>query len=80
MDRNFFRRVEIAYPIEDPEIKARLIADLDLFLGDNQQAWELQPDGTYIRLKPKPDAEPTSAQMRLLADLSDTPLQQPASA
>ncbi len=70
--------MEIAYPIEDPDIKARLIADLDLFLSDNLQAWELQPDGTYIQLEPKPDAEPTSAQMQLLADLSDIPLQQPA--
>ena len=74
MDRNFFRRVEVAYPIEDPDIKDRLIADLDLFLSDNQQAWELQPDGTYVQLSPKPDAEPTSAQLHLLGQLSESPL------
>ena len=74
MDRNFFRRVEIAFPIEDPEIKQRLIADLDLYLSDNLQAWELQADGTYRRLTPKADAEPTSSQARLLADLADAPL------
>lgn len=76
MDRNFFRRVEIAFPIEDPEIKDRLIADLDLFLSDNQQAWELQADGSYVRLAPKMDAEPTSAQTQMLASLSDSPLPQ----
>jgi len=75
MDRNFFRRVEVAFPIEDPEIKERLLADLDLFLSDNLQAWELQSDGTYRQLVPKPDAEPTSAQLQLLANLSDAPLQ-----
>ena len=74
MDRNFFRRVEVAYPIEDPDIKDRLIADLDLFLSDNQQAWELQPDGTYLQLSPKPDADPTSAQLQLLGQLSESPL------
>ena len=75
MDRNFFRRVEIAYPIEDPIIKGRLISDLDLLLSDNLQAWELQPDGSYDKLRPKLDAEPTSAQTQLLATLSDLPLQ-----
>jgi polyphosphate kinase len=70
MSRNFFRRIELAYPIENPQFKRRLIADLDLYLNDNQQAWELQDDGTYQPLAPKPDSEPTSAQMQLLSILS----------
>ena len=70
MSRNFFRRIELAYPIKNPQFKRRLIADLDLYLSDNQQAWELQDDGTYQPLAPKPDSEPTSAQMQLLSILS----------
>jgi len=74
MDRNFFRRVEIAFPIEDPDIKRRLIADLDLYLSDNLQSWELQPDGTYRKVEQNADADPTSAQTSLLASLSDAVL------
>ena len=78
MDRNFFSRVEIAFPIENPDIKRRLITDLDLFLSDNQQSWELQPDGTYYKSRPNVDADPSSAQTTLLTTLSDAGLNQPA--
>ncbi|MFS8607185.1 MAG: polyphosphate kinase 1, partial [Gammaproteobacteria bacterium] len=37
MDRNFFRRIEVMYPILDPQHKARLIGDLELYLADNVQ-------------------------------------------
>jgi polyphosphate kinase len=74
MDRNFFRRVEVAYPIEDPDIKARLLADLELFLNDNQQAWELRADGSYEKITPTADAEPICAQSTLLAMFADSPL------
>src|SRR5690606_37453599 len=47
MDRNFFRRVEVCFPILAEALKARVIADLDLCLSDNSQAWELRPDGSY---------------------------------
>ena len=72
MDRNFFQRVEIAFPISNREIKRRLIADLDIYLNDNTQAWDLQSDGNYLRLKPTKDSEPTSAQSRLLNMLAET--------
>ena len=58
MDRNFFRRVEVCFPILDEELKKRLIADLDVGLSDNCQAWELQPDGSYRLLVPSPEQEP----------------------
>lgn len=48
MYRNFFRRVETLFPIEDPEIRKRLIEDLlPAELRDNEDARELHPDGTY---------------------------------
>lgn len=71
MDRSFFRRVETAFPILDPEIKQRLIGDLDYYLSDNTQAWELQSDGTYSRIRPRKGDDAVSAQAQLLATLSD---------
>lgn len=50
MDRNFFRRVEIAFPIEDRRIRQRMIEESLLnYLSDNCQAWLLQSDGSYRR-------------------------------
>ncbi|MFO7858134.1 MAG: polyphosphate kinase 1 [Ectothiorhodospiraceae bacterium] len=66
MERNFFRRVETAFPIEDPELRDQVLHDLDLYLRDNTQAWYLQPDGTYVRAHPQDDAEPVTSQLELL--------------
>jgi polyphosphate kinase len=71
MDRSFFRRVETAFPIVDPDIKKRLIADLDCYLNDNTQAWELKSDGSYSRSRPLSDEDATSAQGELIAALAD---------
>lgn len=50
MDRNFFRRVEVAFPVYDKTLKRRVIAEAFTYaLRDNQRAWRLQPDGTYVR-------------------------------
>jgi polyphosphate kinase len=64
MERNFFRRVEIAFPILDPALRASLRADLDVYLADNTDAWLLASDGTYQRALAQGDA--ISAQLRLL--------------
>jgi polyphosphate kinase len=53
MDRNFFRRVEVAFPIRDRRLKRRVIVEgLSAFLGDNQSAWIMQSDGHYRRSRP----------------------------
>jgi polyphosphate kinase len=68
MPRNFFRRVELAFPIEEPEI-ARLVA-VDVFgtlLADNVRARILRPDGTYERLSPA-GGEPRDAQAAFLEE------------
>ena len=50
MDRNFFRRIEIAFPVLDPRLKRRVMKEgLRPYLGDNCQAWDMQPDGKYRR-------------------------------
>lgn len=71
MDRNMFRRVETSFPIHDRAMKKRVISDLDLYLQDNTSAWELQPDGKWIRQQPKPGETPVSAQQKLLQNLAD---------
>jgi polyphosphate kinase len=71
MDRNFFRRIEVMFPIVDPDIKQRLIADLDTYLGDNKQSWTLNHNGEYQRIRQDADAPAHSAQATLLRQLTE---------
>jgi polyphosphate kinase len=73
MDRNFFQRIEVAFPIENDAIKRRIITDLDTHLSDNLQAWNLQSDGKYIKVRQDADEDPVSAQMHLLSTLTENP-------
>lgn len=53
MPRNFFRRIEVMFPVEDPRLKARLTDELLAgVLNDNIKARQLQADGTYTRVMP----------------------------
>ncbi len=71
MDRNFFRRVETAFPIEDPALRERVINEgLVAYLNDNSQAWVLESDGSYRRLEPG-EARPRCAQQQLLEQLAE---------
>ncbi|MDH5276263.1 MAG: RNA degradosome polyphosphate kinase, partial [Gammaproteobacteria bacterium] len=72
MDRNFFRRVEVCFPVQSENLKARVIADLDLCLSDNCQAWELRSNGTYRLVRPAPGDEPLSFQAQLLRNLAES--------
>jgi len=70
MDRNFFRRIEVAFPVLDEKLKKRVIEEgLKPYLADNVQAWEMHPDGRYQRLTPGRDV-PRCAQIEVLAALS----------
>lgn len=71
MDRNFFRRIEVCFPISDPALKARILADLDGNLSDNCQAWELRGNGSYQHASPAPDAELIAVQSQLLKRLAE---------
>jgi polyphosphate kinase len=54
MPRNFFRRIELAFPVENPTLRDQIINEvLPRFLNDRVKARELQPDGSYRRLKPE---------------------------
>jgi polyphosphate kinase len=70
MERNFFRRVEVAFPIQRQTHRERILRDLDFCLRDDTQAWILQTDATYVRTKPPAEARPVSAQAELLAKYS----------
>ena len=68
MARNFFRRIELCFPVLDPTLKKRVIREgLLPYLEDNTQARVMQPDGNYERLRPRKGAKGRSAQEELLA-------------
>ena len=56
MTRNTLRRVEVASPVYDPDIRARILDMFDTMLRDNVQAREMGADGLYRRLTPGENA------------------------
>ncbi len=52
MPRNLDRRIEMLVPIDDAASKKELIEALDIYFRDNTKAWELQSDGSYIKVDP----------------------------
>ena len=68
MPRNFKKRAEILYPIEDTDLKSRIINEILLtYLNDNVKARLMQADGSYIRVKPKDGERPIRSQSELIA-------------
>lgn len=70
MERNLFRRVEVAFPLEHKRLRDRVTKDLKTYLRDNVGAWELRPDGSYQRVVRKGNAKPVDAQGLLLEGLT----------
>ncbi|MDE2252470.1 MAG: polyphosphate kinase 1 [Gammaproteobacteria bacterium] len=68
MERNFFRRVEVAFPVTQAKLRARIREDLELYLHDSSNAWLLQSDGSYRRAVAEAGARrpPGDAQAQLL--------------
>jgi len=70
MERNFFRRIELCFPVLDPALKRRVIREgLQPYLDDNGQAWAMDADGAYARVKPRRGRR-RSAQEELLFTLA----------
>ncbi len=67
MERNLYKRVEIAFPLKDRKIRERVIEQLHAYVEDTAQSWLLQADGSYRRAESKADA--TGVQVRLLDEL-----------
>ncbi len=73
MGRNLFGRIEVAFPVQQPKLKKRVIDEgLKPYLADRINAWALTPEGDYRRLKPG-RGKRISAQEQLLAAVSDGP-------
>ena len=53
MTRNTAKRVEIACPIEDPDIKNRILEDLEIMFKDDIKGREINEHGDYVRIKQK---------------------------
>ncbi len=69
MERNFFRRIEVCFPLLDPRLKRRVIREgLRPYLADNSQAWDMDADGDYA-IRPSRRAR-ISAQELLLSELA----------
>ena len=68
MNRNMLRRVELAWPVNDPRLRQRIIDEcLVACLHDNRDAWDLMADGTYKRVKGAGDPKGHGAQVALMA-------------
>ena len=62
MNRNMLRRIELAWPVTDPAIRQRIIDEcLVAYLHDGVDAWDLQPDGRYIRTAGTPQGNASSS-------------------
>ena len=78
MPRNFFRRIEVAFPIQSGVLRERVIREvLGVTLGDNVKARFLQPDGKYQLAAPGPGAPRRRSQIEFVALASTEPAQHP---
>jgi polyphosphate kinase len=68
MERNFFRRVEVAFPVANTRLRHRIREDLERYLQDTANAWVLGSDGSYRRASDATadGAEPLDSQAQLL--------------
>ncbi len=70
MNRNLFRRIEVAFPILDKTLKKRIMTEgLDPYLKDNTNAWHLNCDGVYVQKKARTRQAAFSAQAYLMHTL-----------
>ena len=76
MTRNLDKRVEIAWPVNDPSLRAKVLGYFDTMLSDTAKLRELKSDGTYTELghfvpkdaSGKPTARPFDAQDHLIKE------------
>jgi polyphosphate kinase len=68
MPRNFHRRVEVMFPVEDPNLKRRILKEIiPTYLRDNTRARRLESDGSYSRVRPQPGEAAHRSQEEFLA-------------
>ena len=65
MPRNFFKRIEVMFPILDSKVKAKIFGIIELILRDNIKARILGNDGIYKKLSPKENETTVDSQIEL---------------
>ncbi len=73
MDRNLSRRVEVVFPIEQPDLKQCVVDALKTTLAENVKARELLPDGRYRRVTPAEGQPVVRSQLRFLEQANEPP-------
>jgi polyphosphate kinase len=66
MPRNLDHRVELAAPIESPDLRAELMDTLERAFADNQSSWELDSEGSWHRRSPAPGESARNMQLELM--------------
>lgn len=70
MNRNLFRRIEVAFPVLDKALKKRILSEgLRPYLKDNVSSWQLEPDGFYRKRTPRTMRSSFCAQRHLMQTL-----------
>ena len=62
MRRNLDRRMETMIPVTDPQLKQELEQSLNVYENDNCSSWDMQPDGKYVRRRPRKGQKRRAAQ------------------
>lgn len=68
MVRNLSNRIEVCFPILNSKLAKRVVDELDMYLEDRVQSWEMQSDGEYAPLFSEPTDDP-GVQLKLLEKL-----------
>ena len=73
MNRNMLRRIELAWPVTDPVLRQRVIDEcLVAYLHDTEDAWNLQPDGRYVKIGAARGSARIGAQRALMQRYDDS--------
>jgi polyphosphate kinase len=62
MQRNLDRRMETVMPVTDSQLKQELEQTLQIYENDNCSAWDMQPDGKYVKRRPRKREKRSAAQ------------------
>jgi polyphosphate kinase len=81
MPRNFFGRIEVVFPILASEVRSRITGEiLQTYLADTTRARLLQPDGSWVRVRPPAGDGGLRAQLELLRIARARATERPAAA